>query len=326
MADAQIAPDVGAFKHTPEPLTAPDCDLRDFPFMPLDVLRLRDSELAASEDAEAFRAAVMLWCASWHQVPAASLPDDDAALCRLAGYGRDRKTWARAKAAGAMRGYVLCDDGRLYHPVVAEKARDAWAAKIAQRQRTEAARIARAQSRDRERHTPHGDNPKVSVTENVATSVTDNATDNVTSSKGQGQGQGEGEGERPGEKKERPVASQPPSARAEAASFAEWWAEYPRKVGRGAASRAYATACKRASPADLLLGLRRQRWPDDPQFIPHAATWLNQARWLDDPGAAAPPPKPKPFRNGAFELAAQLMAEEGPGAFDDILRPAVAHG
>jgi len=30
------------------------------------------------------------------------------------------------------------------------------------------------------------------------------------------------------------------------------------------------------------------RWPDDMQFIPHAATWLNGDRWLDDAGAAAP--------------------------------------
>lgn len=30
----------------PEPLTPPDCDLRDFAFMPLDVARLRDSDLA----------------------------------------------------------------------------------------------------------------------------------------------------------------------------------------------------------------------------------------------------------------------------------------
>ena len=29
----------------PEPLVPADVDLRDFPFMPLDVLRLRDSEL-----------------------------------------------------------------------------------------------------------------------------------------------------------------------------------------------------------------------------------------------------------------------------------------
>lgn len=112
----------------PAPLTPPDCDLRDFAFMPLDVARLRDSDLAIQVGAEEFRAAVLLWCAAWHQVPAASLPDDDKALAALAGYGRVVVEW-RKHREGALYGWVKCDDGRLYHPVVAEKARDAWLAK-----------------------------------------------------------------------------------------------------------------------------------------------------------------------------------------------------
>ena len=91
--------------------------------MPLDVARLRDSDLALSASGDEFKAAVLLWCASWCQVPAASLPADDRLICRLAGL--DLKAWARVKA-GALRGWVECDDGRLYHPTVAEKARDAW--------------------------------------------------------------------------------------------------------------------------------------------------------------------------------------------------------
>lgn len=115
-------------KSVPEPLTSIDCDLRDFAFMPLDVARLRDSDLAIQLGAEEFRAAVLLWCAAWHQVPAASLPDDDKALAALAGYGRVVTEW-RKHREGALYGWVKCDDGRLYHPVVAEKARDAWQAK-----------------------------------------------------------------------------------------------------------------------------------------------------------------------------------------------------
>jgi len=112
------------------PLTPPDCDLRDFPFMPLDVVRLRDSDLAAQESAEAFRAAVMLWCASWHQIPAASLPDDDRTLAKLAGYGFVVSAWQEVKE-GALRGWVRCSDGRLYHDVVAEKANSAFTEKLA---------------------------------------------------------------------------------------------------------------------------------------------------------------------------------------------------
>lgn len=131
-----------------EPLTSVDCDLRDFPYMPLDVVRLRDAGVA-SIDAEAFRAAVISWCVAWHQTPAASLPDDDIQLCRMLGYGRDLKLWRKVRAAGALRGYILCNDGRLYHPVVAEKAIEAMG-KRGVRAETENAKTER-QRRWRER-------------------------------------------------------------------------------------------------------------------------------------------------------------------------------
>jgi len=124
----------------PAPLTPADCDLRDFAFMPLDVVRLRDSDLAVTAEADEFRCAVLLWCASWHQVPAASLPDDDKVLAQYAGYGRVVKEWTKVRA-GALRGWIKCADGRLYHPVVAEKANEAWLAKLRQRLRTECSRI-----------------------------------------------------------------------------------------------------------------------------------------------------------------------------------------
>lgn len=108
--------------------------------MPLHVARLRDSDLAATVDPEAAWYAVMLWAASWHQIPAASLPNDDQVLTRLCGLGRDLKTF-RKKRAGAMHGFILCDDDRWYHPVVAEQANSAWKAKLEQRWRTECARI-----------------------------------------------------------------------------------------------------------------------------------------------------------------------------------------
>lgn len=117
-----------------EPLVTPDIDLRGLPFMPLDVQRLRDSDLAIHASGDEFRAAVLLWCAAWNQVPAASLPDDDASLASYAGYGRDLKGWKKVRA-GAMRGFVRCTDGRWYHPVVADKAREAWAERVQYRDR-----------------------------------------------------------------------------------------------------------------------------------------------------------------------------------------------
>ena len=116
---------------TPAPFTPVECDLTDFQYMELDVRRLRDSKFASTPKGDAFRAGIMLWCAAWHQVPAASLPDDDVELANLAGYGRmpvSVKEWKKVRAE-ALHGFVLCTDGRLYHPVIAEKAVAAFASK-----------------------------------------------------------------------------------------------------------------------------------------------------------------------------------------------------
>jgi hypothetical protein len=137
----------------PDPMVPAEVDLRDFSFLPLDVLRLRDSDLASSPDAEVFRCSVLSWCVAWHQLPAASLPNDDTALARLLGFGRDIRGWKKVRAAGGLRGWVECSDGRLYHPVVAEKAAEAWDGKLAQRWRTEFARV----KKHNQRHKLEGD-------------------------------------------------------------------------------------------------------------------------------------------------------------------------
>lgn len=122
-----------------EPMTPPDCDLRDFAFMPLEVRRLLTSETWVLGNAEEKVAALMLWMESWHQVPAASLPDNDRMLAHLSGAGA---RWPKV-AAHALRGWVKCSDGRLYHAVVAEKARDAFSKKEKQRERSRKANAAR---------------------------------------------------------------------------------------------------------------------------------------------------------------------------------------
>ena len=84
----------------PPPLTPEDCELQDFAFMPLDVARLRDSDLASDESPEACWAAVLLWAASWHQIPAASMPDNEAWIAKHAGYaqrGKISEDWAAVR-------------------------------------------------------------------------------------------------------------------------------------------------------------------------------------------------------------------------------------
>lgn len=86
--------------------------------------------------------------------------------------------------------------------------------------------------------------------------------------------------------------------------FAEFWKSYPRKVGKAAAEKAWTKALG-ASPADVILsGLYAYVWPNDPQYIPHPATWLNQHRWKDEP----PPRKmtlAEKFARKAMELEQQ---------------------
>lgn len=113
------------------PLTPADCDLRGLEWMPLDVARVMDSDMFALSTGEEFKAAFALWCKSWAQVPAGSLPDDDRVLSRLSGAG---SRWKKVRAM-ALRGWILCSDGRLYHRVVSEKAREAFDRRIRDRER-----------------------------------------------------------------------------------------------------------------------------------------------------------------------------------------------
>jgi uncharacterized protein YdaU (DUF1376 family) len=168
----------------PTPPVPSDCDLRAFQYMPLDVLRLRDSELAAVATGDEFRAAVLLWCASWHQLPSGSLPKEDHLLARLAGYGRDLKGWTKVRA-GAMRGWSEASDGLLYHRVVSEKAAEAWRSRIDQRARTEAARAAREAAREAARAASLSRSAQP-VTVSVTETVTESAARSVTESKGEG--------------------------------------------------------------------------------------------------------------------------------------------
>lgn len=103
----------------PDPLTPHDCDLTRLRWMPLDVERVIDSDTFGLSTGDEFKTAFRLWAKSWKQVPAASLPNDDRLLAHLAGL--ELSTWRKRKAI-ALRGWILCSDGRLYHPVIAEKA------------------------------------------------------------------------------------------------------------------------------------------------------------------------------------------------------------
>jgi len=76
----------------------------------------------------------------------------------------------------------------------------------------------------------------------------------------------------------------PTRAGARDADFERFWNEYPKKVGKAAALKAFA---KVTVPVSVLIEAvraqaRSAQWTkDNGQYIPNPATWLNQGRWED---------------------------------------------
>lgn len=68
--------------------------------------------------------------------------------------------------------------------------------------------------------------------------------------------------------------------------FEAFWQQYPRKVAKDAALKAWRSAQKRAPPEQITAGAMRfsaQCGGKEAKFIPHASTWLNGGRWKDEP-------------------------------------------
>ncbi|HEX5772440.1 MAG TPA: hypothetical protein VFY11_15875 [Nocardioidaceae bacterium] len=77
--------------------------------------------------------------------------------------------------------------------------------------------------------------------------------------------------------------------------FIRFWEAYPRRVGKGQARKAWATATKKADPERIIEAAGRftaARGNQDPKFTPHPSTWLNGERWGDAP-------EPEPAREPA---------------------------
>lgn len=286
------------------PLTPPDCDLQDFPFMPLHVARLRDSDLAAEEHPEACWYAVMLWSAAWHQLPAGSLPDNETVLARLCGLGRDLKTFRRHRA-GAMRGFVLCDDGRLYHPVIAEQAVAAWEGKKQQRWRSECARIKKANQRNgTSQPTPSYEEFLAGVSPAIPDPSPDNVPEDTAECPSgqtlQEKGKGTGTGrllEETDIVSDDQTQAEPPKRRRAAKGPPEFeaaWSAYPHVEGRS--SKPNALEAWKALPSDEQSGLVAAIQRFKPKVsqahgdrgAPCMARWLRDGKhlnWLVTPAA-----------------------------------------
>lgn len=100
----------------PEPLVPAGTVVRDLAGFMLSVERLLASELWALSTGDEFKAAMGLWCRAWQQDPGGSLPNEDRVLAVFSSAG---PKWRKVKEM-ALRGFILCSDGRLYHKVLCE--------------------------------------------------------------------------------------------------------------------------------------------------------------------------------------------------------------
>jgi uncharacterized protein YdaU (DUF1376 family) len=82
--------------------------------------------------------------------------------------------------------------------------------------------------------------------------------------------------------------------------FEEFWSCCPRKEGKGQAEKAYRSARKVSSAAEILAGIRRyyaERRFQDPKYTRLPATWLNGRGWQDEPANVVPMGRPRDLRD-----------------------------
>ena len=103
-----------------DPPILPGTDLRCERWFNLDIVSLQNSEFIHTANPAEFMAGFLLWTRSFHQVPAGSLPNNEAVLSKLAGgYNYQSASWKKIRTM-ALHGWALCSDNRLYHPMVTD--------------------------------------------------------------------------------------------------------------------------------------------------------------------------------------------------------------
>jgi len=82
----------------------------------------------------------------------------------------------------------------------------------------------------------------------------------------------------------------PPTGEADSVNdkgFDAFWSEYPKKVGKKDAKKAYEKALKSTDAETMIRAVQAQKgsgqWTrDNGRYIPNPSTWLNQGRWDDE--------------------------------------------
>lgn len=102
-----------------------------------------------------------------------------------------------------------------------------------------------------------------------------------------GKSMAEGEVEKEEEKKTSSTASRSTRSKADDPDFVKFWDVYPRKVGKGAARKAWAKVIKSGiDPSLIISGAERyrddtQRKRKDIEYTKTPGPWLNDERWTD---------------------------------------------
>ncbi len=108
--------------------------------------------------------------------------------------------------------------------------------------------------------------------------------------------------------------------------FGEFWSEYPRKVAKIAASKAFEKALTQASAEEIMAGLKAfndhlEKHPRERQYIPHCTTWLNQGRWADEHEAKVTPQDQMNFDEQRRAFIRRYESDpEFWGRFDNMLK------
>jgi hypothetical protein len=216
----------------PEPLVSPSINLANCGWGPMYWARIFGSELYVLSTGDEFKAAFTLWGKAWQQVPAGSLPSDDRVLCNLANYGRDMDGWLKVKDM-ALRGFKLCtQDGRLYHPVVAEMAQEAYELTAKKQEQARQAGIKSGESRRRKRveddYSDEGE-PAQQILPGIETNAVPNAVPNENERLLNNKQTDRQTNQHTDKQTESGGAPRAPSF---GPQFAKFWARYPHKVGK----------------------------------------------------------------------------------------------
>jgi len=283
-----MANDSQAIASPSEPPYAADTRAKGWRFE-LDLERIEQSDTWALAPAELRPWLLMLWATAWKQVPCGSLPDDDQLIAvRI---GMKAAQFAKSRSI-LMRGWWKAVDGRLYHPTMTTRVLEMMGVKDKERQRKAEYRKRKdAEEAARQNGDGRGSDPG----QGAEVPDLSHGTAEGQNRDGQGSdpgkddtGTGTGTGTGLLNTPLPPKGGRGSGPTPDPFGFAEFWAAYPRKIGKDAARKAFA---KRKPDGDLLSEMlaairvqtQSEQWcKDGGQFIPHPSTWLTQGRWGDE--------------------------------------------